>query len=66
MSKPKGAVVYSRVLDLDSEDVASVVSAIRADLDDCSVRTYRRTVSADGYSTEVVVVIVRERVGGGQ
>lgn len=61
-----GAVVYSRVLDADSEGTAEAVAAIRDDYPGHSVRAYRRTVSADGHSQEVTVVIVRERVGGGQ
>jgi len=66
MSKPKGAVVYSRVLDWDREAVECAVRGIRDDYPGYSVRAYRRTVSADGHSQEVTVVIVRERVGGGQ
>ena len=66
MSKPKGAVVYSRVLDWDREAVECAVRGIRDDYPGHSVRTYRRTVSVYGYAHEVTVVIVRERVGGGQ
>ena len=61
-AKTKGGLVTVRVLDCDDGAAREAVSGMREDFPGCSVRTYRRTVSADGAAVSVTVVVVREKV----
>lgn len=61
-TKPKGRLLYSLVVDLNLEDTDAAVKQVRADFAPAETRRYQRTVSADGVSRRVTVVIVRERI----